>query len=43
MVTVMDGDGPLPLAVRRLGDAVHTLVDPAPVWVNGACRAADPL
>jgi hypothetical protein len=31
-------DGPLPLARRRLADAVHALADPQPQWIGGACR-----
>lgn len=33
-----DLDGPLPLARRRLSDAVHALADPVPVWDGGVCR-----
>lgn len=36
-------DGPLPLARRRLADAVHSLADPVPVWDHGACHWSDPL
>jgi hypothetical protein len=36
-------DGPLPLAVRQLADAVHTLADPQPVSVNGPCWWQPPL
>ena len=36
-------DGPLPLALRRLADAVHALVDRQPVWVGGVCRWEDSL
>ena len=36
-------DGPLPLARKRLGDCVHSLADPIPVWGNGICRWSDPL
>ena len=39
----MYDDGPLPLARRRLSDAVHALADPIPVWVGGTCRWCDPL
>lgn len=28
----------LPLARRRLADAVHALADPVPEWINGHCR-----
>ena len=38
-----DPDGSLPLARRRLADAVHALADPIPVWVDGTCRWSDPL
>jgi hypothetical protein len=34
-------DGPLPLARRRLDDAVHALADPLPTWVGGSCRWSD--
>src|SRR5262249_2259895 len=37
-VTTTSVDGPLPLARRRLDDAVHALADPVPQWVDGACR-----
>jgi hypothetical protein len=36
-------DGPLPLARRRLGDAVHALADPQPVAINGAYKWGSPL
>ena len=39
----ISADGPLPLAARRLGDAVHALADPLPVWDDGVCRWSDPL
>ena len=39
----ISADGPLPLAARRLGDAVHALADPVPVWSDGVCRWADPV
>jgi hypothetical protein len=34
-------DGPLPLARRRLNDAVHALADPVPLWADGVCRWSD--
>ncbi|MGE5697104.1 MAG: hypothetical protein ACM4D3_18300 [Candidatus Sericytochromatia bacterium] len=40
---MVDDDGPLPLARRRLVDAVHALADPIPVWDGGTCRWSDPL
>jgi hypothetical protein len=36
VATISYTDGPLPLAKRRLGDAVHALADPRPVAINGA-------
>ncbi len=36
-MTVVD-DGPLPLARRRLGDAVRAVADPVPQWIQGRCR-----
>ena len=39
----ISADGPLPLAARRLGDAVHALADPLPAWDDGVCRWSDPL
>ena len=39
----MPDDGPLPLARRRLSDAVHALADPIPQWVGGVCRWSGPL
>lgn len=39
----MHDDGPLPLARRRLTDAVHSWADPIPVWADGLCRWTDPL
>jgi hypothetical protein len=36
VATISYTDGPLPLAKRRLGDAVHALADPQPVAINGA-------
>ena len=38
---VEPADGPLPLARRQLGDAVHALADPIPVWDGGVCRWSD--
>jgi hypothetical protein len=32
-------DGALPLAKRRLGDAVAALADPVPLWADGVCRS----
>ena len=29
---------PLPLAQRRLSDAVRAVVDPVPLWTDGVCR-----
>jgi ribosomal protein S27AE len=31
-------DGPLPLARRRLADAVHALANPQPQWIAGVAR-----
>ena len=36
-------DGALPLARRRLENAVHALADPQPVWAGGVCRWSDAL
>ena len=36
-------DGPLPLARRRLSDALHALADPIPEWAGGTCRWSDAL
>jgi hypothetical protein len=43
VATISCTDGPLPLARRRLGDAVHALADPQPASVNGACHWTRPL
>ena len=37
-MTITNTDGPLALATRRLDDAVHSMADPAPQWVDGTCR-----
>jgi hypothetical protein len=36
-------DGALPVATKRLADAVHALVEPFPVWHGGICRLTAPL
>jgi hypothetical protein len=41
VATISCTDGPLPLAKRRLGDAVHALADPQPVAINGGYRWTD--
>jgi hypothetical protein len=41
VATISYTDGPLPLAKRRLGDAVHALADPQPVAINGGYRWTD--
>ena len=42
MVAILvDPDGPLALARRALGDAVHALADPVPVWDHGTARWSD--
>jgi hypothetical protein len=38
---IVDADGALPAARRRLDDAVHALVDPVPVWDGDVCRWSD--
>jgi hypothetical protein len=40
-MTVIDPDGSLPVARRRLADAVAALVNPRPEWDNGTCRWVD--
>ena len=40
-VVTIPVDGALPLALRRLGDAAHGLVDPVPLWGGGVCRWSD--
>jgi hypothetical protein len=42
-VAILDSDGPLALARRRLDDAVHALCDEIPVWDHGVCRWSDPV
>jgi predicted RNA-binding Zn-ribbon protein involved in translation (DUF1610 family) len=42
-VALPDSDGPLVLARRALGDAVHSLADPIPVWDHGVARWSDPV
>ena len=37
MTTANAEDGALPFARKRLGDAVHALADPQPVWMDGTC------
>lgn len=37
-ILVLGDDGALPLAKRRLGDAVAALADPVPLWADGVCR-----
>jgi len=34
---------PLHVARRRLQNAVHSLADPVPLWLDGVCRWADPV
>jgi hypothetical protein len=36
-------DGALPVASKRLADAVHALVEPFPIWHGGICRLTPPL
>ena len=43
VATISYTDGSLPLARRRLGDAVHALADPQPTMIRGAYRWTDPL
>jgi hypothetical protein len=43
VATISCTDGPLPLAKRRLSDAVAALVDPQPATINGAYLFTDPL
>ena len=37
----MSEDGRLPLARKRLSDAVHSLADPLPIWHGDCCRWTD--
>jgi hypothetical protein len=41
MVAITSTDGALPLARKRLGDAVHAIADPQPVAINGGYRWTD--
>jgi hypothetical protein len=43
VATIMSPEDGLPLAKRRLADAVATIADPVPLWVGGTCRWGEPI